>query len=85
MKLAALANLSMWIKVFDWLRIFDNMAFFVQLILMTIKDIRFFTVILLFSYIMFGSSFYILDLGIPHDADYAYTPNIFKFWVLDAF
>ena len=75
----------MWVKIFDWLRIFNDMAFFVHLILMTIYDIRYFTVILLFSYIMFGSSFYILDLGIPHDQDYSFTPDISIIWVFDAF
>ena len=84
-RLAAVANLCMWIKVFDWLRIFDDMAFFVQLIITTIYDIRSFIVILLFSYIMFGSSFYILNLGIPADGEYSYTPDLSRFWVIDAF
>ena len=51
----------MWLKMFDWLRMFDNASKYVSLIYQTIADILpFFGIFLILLY-TFGSAMFILD------------------------
>ena len=45
--MAAIASVSIWLKLLDWLRLFDNTAFFVALIRQTISGISWFLIIML--------------------------------------
>ena len=60
--LAAVSVCCLWIKVIDWLRLFDGTAFYIQLIMMTLSSIKEFLVIILVGYMMFGSAVYILEM-----------------------
>ena len=62
--LAAISVSFLWMKVIDWLRLFDGTAFYIQLIGKTLNSIGFFLIILLVGYMMFGSAMYMLNLGI---------------------
>ena len=51
----------MWVKVFDWLRMFDHSSKYVALIYQTLVDIiPFFGVFFAFL-LMFGSAMYIIN------------------------
>ena len=80
---AAISICFLWFKVFDWLRLFDGTAFFIILIEETLNAIRHFLIILFVWYMMFGSAIYILNMGLPPQQ--SIMPNVFSFWVLDAF
>ena len=81
--IASICVCFLWIKVFDWLRLFDGTAFFVRLIGRTFSSIKYFIIIMFVWWMMFGTAVYILDLGLPEELK---TMNqVFGFWVLDAF
>jgi len=46
--------------ILDWMRLFDGTSFYVTLILQTIYDIRWFTIILFTVIIYFGAAFQML-------------------------
>ena len=64
---AAIASVFLWFKVLDWLRLFDSTAFFIFLILSTIRGIGYFLIIMLISYMMFGTAFYMLNMNRSKD------------------
>ena len=79
----------------DWLRLFNETAFFVGLTVETIYDIRWFIVIMVIWYITFGTAFYIINLkrtdqkefdvyGNKEDVSAKFVPENFKVWFLDA-
>ena len=82
--LSTFAIVFLWFKVFDWLRLFDNTAFFVLLVVETAWSIRHFMMILVVWYMMFGSAFYILNMNSETDEE-EILPHISGFWVFDAF
>ena len=57
----------MWIKVLEWLRLFDSTAFFFLLFEKTLQDMKHFVIFLLIWYMMFGTAVYILNFSIPSD------------------
>ena len=67
----------------DWLRLFENTAFFIRLIYNTLVAIMYFAIILIVWYMMFGTAVFILETGLP--AGQEVMSHIFGFWVLDAF
>lgn len=84
------------LKLIDWLRLFNETAFFVGLMTETIKDIEYFVIIMLIWYMTFGTAFYILNLSrtgeqevdeFNHEEDLSasFVPDVFGFWILDAF
>ena len=52
--MAAFAIFSMFVKVLDWMRLFDQTSFYILLIKQTIKDIAAFLGLLFISLLMFG-------------------------------
>ena len=65
----------MWMKMFDWLRMFDNASKYVSLIYHTISDILpFFGIFLIFLY-TFGSAMFILDSKSDSDVIGDYLEN----------
>ena len=71
-----------WFKVFDWLRLFSGTAFFIQLVAETLKSIRYFLIILVVWYMLFGTAFYIISFNQGTDE---VVPDISSIWVFDAF
>ena len=59
---AAFTSFIMILKLIDWLRLFEQTAFFVNLMAVTIMDIRWFMIVMVIWYMTFGASFYILGL-----------------------
>ena len=59
--ISALIVVISWMKMFDWLRLFDNSSMHVSLIYHTLSDILpFFSIFLLFLF-MFGAAMFILN------------------------
>ena len=81
--LAAVSVCALWLKVFDWLRLFDGTAFFIKLIEETLWSIRAFIIIMVVWYMAFGSAIYILNMSLP--AEQSIIAEVSKIWVLDAF
>ena len=82
--LAALIAIMMWIKMLDWLRVFDSTAFFIKLIWATIIDVLPFFMILFIFIFMFGSALYILSMN-RNGEDEELIDTIFEKWVLNTF
>ena len=61
--MAAIASISIWIKLLDWLRLFDRTAFFVSLTENTVRSIGWFLVIMALWYMTFGTAFYIVNMS----------------------
>jgi len=49
-----------WVKVFDWLRLFENTAFYMRLIRQTFIDMWSFVIIYAAGLAMVGCSMYVL-------------------------
>ena len=71
----------MVLKVFDWLRLFEPTAFFILLVEQTLKDIRFFIILILLALLMFGFPFVILNQN-RFDGDEIIEKSIDN-WVID--
>ena len=54
----------MWIKVFYWCRLFSNTAYFINLIIQTLNDSKYFAVMLLIIITSFTQLFFIIQLNI---------------------
>ena len=82
--MAAISSLFLWIKVFDWLKLFSQTSFFVKLIEETLIDIKHFIVIFFVALFMFGVPMYILGLNRGEDdglVDEVFGTN----WFLNSF
>lgn len=53
----------LWLKVFDWLRLFESTSFYYKLVTSTFVDIREFMILFLTALCMVGSSMYILEMS----------------------
>ena len=69
---AAISSCFLWLKILDWLRLFDKTAFFIFLIRGTVNGIWYFLIIMLVWYMMFGTAFYLLNLS--RSDQYALVP-----------
>ena len=74
----------MWIKMLEWLKVFDSTAFYIKLILTTLADILPFFMIFFIFIFMFGSAFYILNMN-REGEDEELIDTIFEKWVLNTF
>ena len=81
--IAAASACFIWFKLLDWLRLFDDTAFYISLMWNTVWDIKYFMIIMTIWYMLFGTAFYLLNLSRNNDT--SFVPNIFGFWVFDAF
>ena len=73
--MASLASLCLWIKVLDWCKLFNGTSFFIKLIIETIIDIRYFSLIFIVCLMMFGTPMYILNMnrGLEAEEDFIIT------------
>mmetsp|Transcript_10185 Transcript_10185/g.13817 ORF Transcript_10185/g.13817 Transcript_10185/m.13817 type:complete len:252 (-) Transcript_10185:385-1140(-) len=78
---AAFASGLLFFKVYDWLRLFEGTAFFVQLILATAHDIRWFLLLLLVALLIFGLPMSMLSLN--RDKEQALVNENFFWWGFD--
>lgn len=79
---AAFSLFVIWIKVFDWLRLFESTAFYIKLLTVTVKDIGYFMVLFLVALAMVGSSMYMLQSNRTDGEEDIIRP-VFKVWILD--
>lgn len=81
---AAFTTCSLMIKTFDWLKLFQETAFFIMLVGETLNDVKSFFVILLSTLLMFGLPMFMLNLNrtAGDDGSEVITP-FFGFWPLD--
>lgn len=79
--IAAFASFCIMSKAFDWLRLFENTAFFILLVEETMKDIAAFMIILFASLLVFGLPIQYLNLN--RTDDNAIVDGVFGFWGLD--
>mmetsp|Transcript_30609 Transcript_30609/g.40733 ORF Transcript_30609/g.40733 Transcript_30609/m.40733 type:complete len:111 (+) Transcript_30609:1310-1642(+) len=59
--LAALGSCFSLLKILDWLRLFENTAFYVLLVQETLVDVRPFMLVLLTTLMMFGAPLLMLN------------------------
>ena len=67
--MAAVSVCFMWLKVMEWLRLYDKPAFYISLIKETIYAIRYFLLILFFLYVMLVSTIYFISMSLPTDQE----------------
>ena len=61
--LASIALILTWGQLFFWFRLFDRLAYYVDLIIQTIREIKHFMAVLSSLILMFQSGFYMLNLN----------------------
>ena len=79
--MAAIASMTLFIKVFDWLRLFEKTAFYIHLIQETLRDLSSFLILLVTTMMMFGTPIIMLNLN--RTDDNKVVDEIFGFWGLD--
>ena len=79
--IASVASCFLMLKFFDWLRVFEPTAFYVLLMLETIKDTKVFIILIIFALMMFGIPLTILNAN-RTDADEIVESQI-GLWVFD--
>ena len=77
--MAAFATFSMFVKVLDWMRLFDETSFYIHLIKQTGKDIAAFLGLLFISLMMFGVPMIMLNSS--RTDELALVDSTFSFWV----
>jgi hypothetical protein len=63
----------MWLKVFYWMRLFRDTAYFINLIIQTFSDSMSFFLMLMIIVCAFANLFFIIQLNIDEGADYHYV------------
>ena len=76
--LASIVSLCIFVKLFDWLRLFESTAFYILLVGETLSDIQAFMIILLCTLLAFGVPMYMLNMN--RDDDNAVIDSTFGFW-----
>ena len=79
--MAAISTSCLLAKVFDWLRLFEQTAFYILLINETLKDIGSFLILLVVALMMFGVPMIMLNLNREPDAQI--VDPIFNSWMLN--
>ena len=79
---SAFTSLCILMKTFDWLRLFEGTAFYVQLVQATIKDIAAFMILLVLSLLIFGFPMGFLTLNSKLAEDEV-IPSTFGGWLTD--
>ena len=82
---SAIAAVCLWMKVLDWLRLFDRTAFFIALYQETIKGVASFLIIMSVWYMTFGTAFYIINLNRVDGGNADLVPSITPLWFVNAF
>ena len=60
---ASTANVAIWAQLFFWLRLFDQTARYVDLIIDTVIDIFIFTCIMVLLLLMFATGVYMIQIN----------------------
>lgn len=81
--IASISCLVIWMKMFDWLRLFDATSFYIKLIMQTIKDIMPFMSIFPFFMFTVGTSVYILNMEREDDSEV--MDEYLGQWTIDVF
>ena len=81
--MAAVASCFVILKLFDWLRLFENTAFYVLLLKQTLKDIKIFIVLIFVALATFGIPMIILNFN--REKDNQVVDGLFSFWFLNMF
>ena len=76
--LASIVSLCIFVKLFDWLRLFESTAFYILLVGETLSDIQAFMIILLCTLLAFGVPMYMLNMN--REDDNAVIDSTFGFW-----
>ena len=79
---AAFASLCILLKTFDWLRLFEGTAFYIQLVQETLADIAAFMILLIFSLFIFGTPMGFLTLN-SIGAENEVVTSVFGGWLPD--
>ena len=79
---AAFSIFIIWFKLFDWLRLFEETAFYIKLVSKTLFDIRVFIILFLVGLAMFGSSIFMLHNNYSDD-NTDLLPSIFGNFFVD--
>ena len=69
--------------VLDWFRLFDELSFYVTLIITTILDIRSISFIILILFVYIGTAMYMLQLNADNVDDGAVIPPVFGIFFVD--
>ena len=83
--LAAWSAIGLWMKVLDWLRLFDTTAFFISLYEQTLHAIASFMLVMFTWWMTFGTAFYIINLNRAPGSAGDMVPQISHFWAFDSF
>jgi len=76
--MAAIASCTLMMKVFDWLRLFEQTAFYILLVEETMRDVSSFLILLTTALMMFGVPMVMLNLNRLEDNSVVDEP--FGFW-----
>ena len=74
----------MWIKVFYWMRIFKNFAYFITIIMATIRDSGSFMVMLCIIIFAFANLFFVIQNNTLNDPSYYYVNSYLDNSVIDS-
>ena len=77
--MSAFATFSMFVKVLDWMRLFNQTSFYIHLIKQTAKDIAAFLGLLFISLMMFGIPMIMLNNS--RTDELALVDQKFSFWI----
>ena len=77
--MSAFATFSMFVKVLDWMRLFDQTSFYILLIKQTVRDISAFFLLLIISLLMFGIP--MIMLNISRTEELALVDQKFSNWI----
>ena len=80
--LAAVASCLIVTKLLDWLRLFTNTSFYVQLVEETIYGIKDFLILFILAFLMFGLPISLMNLS--RDEENSLVSFIFGGWLIDA-
>ena len=82
--MAAFASSLIMLKFYDFMRLFNRTAFYVQLLSKTISQIKYFMVLFFVSILMFGLPFSMLTLNRDSNSQLM-VPERFGWWFIDTF
>ena len=80
--MAAITSFLLVSKLYDWLRLFESTAFYVQLLGATFLNIGWFMLLFLFAMLLFGLPMSMLNLSRASDEEQLINKHLF-FWLFD--
>ena len=81
--LGAFGSFCTFIKIFDWLRLFEGTAFYIRLIIETLIDITAFMLILAIALLTFGVPMHLLNLNRSDALENTIIDEVSPFWGLN--